>query len=238
MHDGDLRDILGGHDCLVVEDTAKVIAVRENVGLKRQIRAARVHYTSINRWEETHIDAGEAILLGDFLGSQVLLHRDRVVRSSLHRGIVCHNHAVVTIDSGNSIRRTHESGQFRSQYRHSRLPPCTAPLRRVQIVRGRGSPDREDRRCVLAEAFSLSSCALQWPSPRRPSPLDPRGSSTHSPSRCCIFYSSTPQSAFRECTAKSLEAAFTLLCNTVETHRVRGKDALRAIRSAANMDTR
>lgn len=70
---------------------------------------------------------------------QVLLHRDRVVRSSLHRGIVCHNHAVVTIDSGNSIRRTHESGQFQSQYRHSRLPPCTAPLRRVQIVRGRGS---------------------------------------------------------------------------------------------------
>lgn len=69
MYDGNLRNALRGHDGLVVENSAEVIAVRENVGLKGQICTARVDYASIKRLEETHVNAGETVLFSNFLGA-------------------------------------------------------------------------------------------------------------------------------------------------------------------------
>lgn len=49
--------------------------------------------TAVQR-QPTQIYAGQVVLLGDLLGAEVLLHRHRVVRASLHRGVVGHNHAL------------------------------------------------------------------------------------------------------------------------------------------------
>ncbi len=80
--DGDLRDPLGGHARLVVEDPAEVVAVGEDLGLQRQEGAARV--------DEVH--ARQAILERNLLRSEVLLHRDGKVRPALHRGVVGDDH--------------------------------------------------------------------------------------------------------------------------------------------------
>ena len=63
---------------LVVEDAAEVIAVREDLVLQRQERAARID----------EVDAGQVILSGDLLRAQVLLHRHREVRAALDRRVV------------------------------------------------------------------------------------------------------------------------------------------------------
>ena len=77
-HDRDLRDARRRHARLVVEDAAEVLAIRKDLGLHRQERAARVH----------QVDAGQAVLHRDLLGAQVLLHRDRVVGAALHGRVV------------------------------------------------------------------------------------------------------------------------------------------------------
>ncbi|MNQ89209.1 hypothetical protein D3C85_1045090 [compost metagenome] len=82
-HHGDLRDALGAHVGLVEEDPPEVLAVREHFVLARQVGAAGIH----------QVDAGQAILAGDGLGAQVLLHRQRVVGTTFHRGVVGHDHA-------------------------------------------------------------------------------------------------------------------------------------------------
>src|SRR5450830_1391533 len=82
-HDGDLRDALGRQVGLVVEDAAEVIAVGEDVVLVRQVGAPRID----------QVDAGQVVLLGDFLGAQVLLDRDRVVGAALDGGVVTDDHA-------------------------------------------------------------------------------------------------------------------------------------------------
>ena len=82
-HRGDLRDALGAHRRLVVEDAAEMLAVGEDLVLARQERAARVD----------QVDAGQPVLPGDLLGAQMLLDRNRVVGAAFHGRVVGHDHA-------------------------------------------------------------------------------------------------------------------------------------------------
>ena len=74
----DLRDARRRHPGLVVEDPAEVVAVREDVGLERQERAAAVD----------EVDARQPVLERDLLGPQVLLDGHRVVGAALDRRVV------------------------------------------------------------------------------------------------------------------------------------------------------
>jgi hypothetical protein len=97
-HNCDLRDALGGHARLVVEDAPEVIAVREDLVLQRQEGSARVD----------EVDAGQTVLEGDLLGADVLLDRHREVGAALHRRVVGDDHdlaAVHAADTGNDARR-------------------------------------------------------------------------------------------------------------------------------------
>ncbi len=92
-HDGgDLGDAGRREASLVVEDPAEVVAVGEDLGLERQERAARVD----------EVDARQAVLLGDFLRAQVLLHRQREVRAALDRGVVRDDHALAALDDADA----------------------------------------------------------------------------------------------------------------------------------------
>ena len=91
-HDGDLRNALRGHAGLVVEDPAEVFPVGEHLGLERQERAAGVD----------EVDARQPVLLGDLLGTEVLLDRDREVRAALHRRVVGDEHALAPLDDADS----------------------------------------------------------------------------------------------------------------------------------------
>ena len=77
------------HAGLVVEDAAEVLAVGEDLVLQRQEGAARVD----------EVDARQAVLEGDLLGAQVLLHRDRKVGAALHRGVVGDDHRLAAVDA-------------------------------------------------------------------------------------------------------------------------------------------
>src|SRR5205823_12968543 len=61
-------------------------------GLERQKRAAGVD----------EVEAGERVLLGDFLGPQMLLDGERKVRPALHRGVVRDDHAVAPFDDADA----------------------------------------------------------------------------------------------------------------------------------------
>ena len=63
---------------LVEEDPPEVVAVGEDLGLQRQERAAGVD----------EVDARQAVLLGDLLRAQVLLHGQREVGAALHGRVV------------------------------------------------------------------------------------------------------------------------------------------------------
>lgn len=71
-NDGDLRDVVGRHAGLVVEDAAEVVTIREDFVLAGQVGTAGVD----------QVDARQAVLQGNFLGAQVLLDRQRVVASA------------------------------------------------------------------------------------------------------------------------------------------------------------
>ena len=77
-HERDLRDPGGRHPGLVVEDPAEVVAVREDLGLERQERAARID----------EVDARQPVLERDLLRAQVLLDGHRVVGAALDRRVV------------------------------------------------------------------------------------------------------------------------------------------------------
>ena len=81
----DLRDAGGRHAGLVVEDPAEVLAVREDLGLEGQERAAGVD----------EVDAGQPVLERDLLGAQVLLDGDRVVGAALDRRVIGDDDALV-----------------------------------------------------------------------------------------------------------------------------------------------
>ena len=87
-HCGDLRDALRAEIGLVVEDPAKVIAVRENLVLTRQECTTGVD----------QIDTGQPVLCRDLLGAQVLLDRNRVVGTTFDRCVVGHDHAFAAGD--------------------------------------------------------------------------------------------------------------------------------------------
>lgn len=86
---GDLRDAFGGHTRLIVENPPEVIAVGEDLCLKRQEGAAAID----------KIDAGEIILLSDLLSAQMLFDRQRIVRTALHRRIVGDDHHLAPGDA-------------------------------------------------------------------------------------------------------------------------------------------
>ena len=124
-HDGDLRDALGGHARLVVEDAAEVVAVGEDLGLQRQERAARVD----------EVDARQAVVERDLLRPEVLLHGDGEVGAALHRGVVRDDHhlaAAHAADAGD------QAGAWRIAAVH---PPC-----------GQGR-ELEKRRARIEQAF-------------------------------------------------------------------------------------
>ena len=83
-HHRHLRDARGRHVGLVEEDAAEVLAIGKHLVLRRQVGAARIH----------QVDAGQAVLRGDLLRAQVLLHRDGEVAAALHRGVVGDDHAL------------------------------------------------------------------------------------------------------------------------------------------------
>ncbi len=85
---GDLRDSVGAHGRLVVEDAAEVFTVGEHLVLARQERAAGVD----------QVDARQPVLQCDLLSTQVLLDGDRVVGAALDRGVVGHDHALAAGD--------------------------------------------------------------------------------------------------------------------------------------------
>ena len=91
-HHGDLRDTARRQIGLIEKDAAKVIAVREHFVLHRQERAAGIHQG----------DAGQGVLAGDFLGAQVLFHRQWVIGAALHRGVVGQDHALLTGHAANA----------------------------------------------------------------------------------------------------------------------------------------
>ena len=82
-HRGDLRNAVGAHRRLVVEDAAEVLAVGEHLVLPGQERAAGVD----------QVDARQPVLPRDLLGAQMLLDRDRVVGAAFDRGVVGDDHA-------------------------------------------------------------------------------------------------------------------------------------------------
>ncbi len=96
--DRDLRDSLGREAGLVEEDAAEVVAVGEDLGLEREEGAAGVD----------EVDAREAVLAGDLLRAQVLLHGERVVRAALDRGVVRDDRDLASFDdadAGDDARR-------------------------------------------------------------------------------------------------------------------------------------
>ena len=91
-HHRDLRNAGGGQIRLVVENPPEVVAVGKHFILSRQKRAAGIH----------QIDAGQAVVRGDFLGAQVFFHRERVVGSAFDRGIVGDEYAFQPADPADS----------------------------------------------------------------------------------------------------------------------------------------
>ena len=118
----------GRHPGLVVEDPAEVVAVREDLGLERQERPARID----------QVDARQPVLEGDLLGAQVLLDRHRVVGAALDRGVVGDD------DAGGPLDAT-DAGDDPGARAHRRR---TGRSRRAGSARGTPNPGRGVARCV------------------------------------------------------------------------------------------
>ena len=100
-HDhGDLRNAGRRHPRLVVEDAAEMVAVGKDLVLGRQEGAAGID----------QIHARQVVFLGNFLGPQVFLDGDRVIRPALHRGVVGQHHhfgAADAPEAGDDAARRH-----------------------------------------------------------------------------------------------------------------------------------
>ncbi len=79
-----------------------MLAVREHLVLSRQVGAAGVH----------QVDAGQAVLAGDGLRAQVLLHRQRVVGAAFHGGVVGDDHALDAFDAADTGHHAGSSDVF------------------------------------------------------------------------------------------------------------------------------
>ncbi len=122
-HRRDLRDARGRHRRLVVEDASEVLAVRKDAVLLREEGAARVD----------QIDARKAVLQGDLLRAQVLLHRDRVVGPAFDGGVVHDDH---------TLARRHTSRRRRAGRARGTASPGragAAAARAAGACRGRGA---------------------------------------------------------------------------------------------------
>src|SRR5690349_2979139 len=96
-HAGDLGYALRAHLRLIEEDAAEMVAVGEDLGLVRQVRAAAVD----------EIDARQTVLLGDLLCAEMLLDRHRIISATLHRRVVADDHhlpARYAADTGDHAR--------------------------------------------------------------------------------------------------------------------------------------
>ena len=69
-----------------------MVTVGKHLVLIRQVGTAGID----------QIDARQVVLLGDFLGAQMLFDGQRVVGAALYRGVVAHNHAIDTTDAANA----------------------------------------------------------------------------------------------------------------------------------------
>src|SRR3546814_9572197 len=67
----------------VIEDTAEVLAIGKDFVLIGQVGAARID----------QVDAGQFVLLRDFLCPQMLLDRQGVVGAAFYSGVVADDHA-------------------------------------------------------------------------------------------------------------------------------------------------
>ena len=133
-HDGDLRDSLRRHPRLVEEDAAEVVAVGEDLGLQRQVGAARVD----------EVEARQAVLLGDLLRAQVLLDREREVGAALHGRVVRDDHALAALDhadAGDDARARSLSvvdlpccERVQLEERRARVDQAVDPLAREQLA--------------------------------------------------------------------------------------------------------
>ena len=99
-HRRDLRNTLGTHPSLVVKDPSKMIPIRKNLSLIRQIRTTRIH----------QVNARQVIFFSNLLGSQVLLHRHWKVGSTFHRSVIRHNDTLTSMNSPNSGRHSSSRG--------------------------------------------------------------------------------------------------------------------------------
>src|SRR5690606_25665817 len=153
-HGGDLRDPLTAHPRLMVEDPPEVVAVGEHLVLHRQIGAAGVD----------EIEAGQAVLLRDLLGAQVLLHRHREVGAALDGRGVGEDEAVAAVDHP-------DPGDDPG----ARRGPVVHPLRRERCDLEEGAAGIEE----LVDAFAgeeLAAGAVLLP--RRLGPAPGRGRET------------------------------------------------------------
>ncbi len=113
-----------------------MIAVGEDIGLKRQIRAAAID----------QIDARQVIGLGNFLRAQVLFDRCRIVGTALHSRIIAGDHHLTARDAANT--RNHARAAYVAaihavcskladlQKRRSRIQQPLHPLTRQKLTAG------------------------------------------------------------------------------------------------------
>ena len=146
-HDhGDLGHALRRHARLVVEDAPEMLAVGEHLVLVRQVGAAGIH----------QIDAGQAVLLGDLLRADVLLHGHRVVGAALDRCVVGDHNALAPLHApdagddagGRDLRAVEPVGSQGREFQERRacVDERVDPLPRqhlaallVALVRARGA---------------------------------------------------------------------------------------------------
>ena len=136
-----------GHLRLVEEDPPEVLAVREDLGLQRQERAARVD----------EVQARQLVLLGDLLRAQVLLDRQREVRAALHRRVVRDDHALPALDDADA----RDDARARAPARRR------GPTRRARSARGTPSRDRPAGRSARARSACRARGDARLPARRR-----------------------------------------------------------------------
>ncbi len=79
-----LRYAFGRHLCLIIENPAKMVAVWKYFILERQESSSRVY----------QIDAGQPVLLGNFLGPKVFFDCKRIIGTTFNCGVIGNNHAL------------------------------------------------------------------------------------------------------------------------------------------------
>mmetsp|Transcript_4682 Transcript_4682/g.17607 ORF Transcript_4682/g.17607 Transcript_4682/m.17607 type:complete len:207 (-) Transcript_4682:316-936(-) len=95
-YQGDLGNTLRGHGCLVEKDTSEMFTIWEHIILLLEIGTTRIH----------HVHTRQSILQGNLLSSQMLFHSDWGIGTSFCSGVICHQHALLAMNSSNSSNNT------------------------------------------------------------------------------------------------------------------------------------